>query len=547
MAKQIPTEHLIALYNKMILFAPRSPKRKKIIEDCAHYFDVSASTVRRQLCQHVHSTRSKRIDTNKPRILSKTEMLMYCRLIAALKIRTSNKKDRHLSTPSCIKILEEHGVETDTGFIKAPSGILKKTTINRYLKQWGYDSTSMKVEPAVVRFEAEESNDCWQFDFTPSEMKRLSKKDSQSLFIANVTDDKSGALYSEYIQADGEDALTALKFLFKAMSPKKTTNQNMQGIPKMLYIDNGPFAKRQVFRRAMELLGVEVRTHLPRGKDGRRTTARSKGKVERANRTVKDSFETLLHFHHPETLTQANDWLKNYTHQYNDMRHRSESYSRIDVWRRFLPGDGFREMCTWEKFCQLVREPQKRTVGSDACVSIDGVKFQLTSEMAGCEVTLLFGLLDNELNVEFNGTKEGPFYPNNGPIPLHTFKKHKKSTREKQADEITQLAQALSIPLSVMTGKADSSIVARLTKVQAIKQEQVSIPFHGDYPQLFSNRLEAKQAISTFLGRPLAELSPEHLAYINQAVAETLNKDLVLSKVKQYFSLALCNPKNKGA
>ena len=119
MAKQIPTEHLIALYNKMILFAPRSPKRKKIIEDCAHYFDVSASTVRRQLCQHVHSTRSKRIDTNKPRILSKTEMLMYCRLIAALKIRTSNKKDRHLSTPSCIKILEEHGVETDTGFITA--------------------------------------------------------------------------------------------------------------------------------------------------------------------------------------------------------------------------------------------------------------------------------------------------------------------------------------------------------------------------------------------------------------------------------------------
>jgi hypothetical protein len=36
----------------------------------------------------------------------------------------------------------------------------------------------------------------------------------------------------------------------------------------------------------MESLGVEVITHLPAESDGRRTTARSKGKVERPFRTI---------------------------------------------------------------------------------------------------------------------------------------------------------------------------------------------------------------------------------------------------------------------
>ena len=137
-------------------------------------------------------------------------MLMYCRLIAALKIRTSNKNNRHLSTPKCIEILELHGVETGHGLVKAPLGVLKKSTVNRYITQWGFSHNSMlSVEPVVVRFEAEESNDCWQFDFSPSDLKKLTKNSENKLIIASVTDDKSGVLYSEYIEAMGEDVLTA--------------------------------------------------------------------------------------------------------------------------------------------------------------------------------------------------------------------------------------------------------------------------------------------------------------------------------------------------
>jgi hypothetical protein len=43
----------------------------------------------------------------------------------------------------------------------------------------------------------------------------------------------------------------------------------------------------------MDCLGVQLISHMPAGKDGRRTTARSKGKVERPFRTVKEAHETL--------------------------------------------------------------------------------------------------------------------------------------------------------------------------------------------------------------------------------------------------------------
>ena len=57
----------------------------------------------------------------------------------------------------------------------------------------------------------------------------------------------------------------------------------------------------------MHALGIEWMTHIPAGKDGERVTARSKGKVERPFRTVKEAQETLYHFHKPETEQQANE------------------------------------------------------------------------------------------------------------------------------------------------------------------------------------------------------------------------------------------------
>lgn len=72
------------------------------------------------------------------------------------------------------------------------------------------------------------------------------------------------------------------------MAAKPENDMPFQEIPEAIYMDNGPVARSQVFQNVMACLDVRVMTHIPAGKDGKRVTARSKGKVERPFRTVKD-------------------------------------------------------------------------------------------------------------------------------------------------------------------------------------------------------------------------------------------------------------------
>ena len=119
--------------------------------------------------------------------------------------------------------------------------------------------------------------------------------------LFSVVDDRSGVSYMEYRCVYGEDAESALRFLFHARAPKADPAFPFQGRPKLLYLDNGLVAQSRVFQTVMQGLGVAWQTHGPAGKDGTRVTARAKGKVERPFRTVKEAHETLYHFHKPDT------------------------------------------------------------------------------------------------------------------------------------------------------------------------------------------------------------------------------------------------------
>jgi len=217
--------------------------------------------------------------------------------------------------------------------------------------------------------------------------------------LYSIVDDRSGVAYQEYHCTYGESVEAALQFLFNAMTPKIDPRFPFGGRPIALYMDNGPVAKSHVFHQVMRYLDIAVQTHLPRGHDGRRTTARSKGKVERPFRTVKEVHETLYHFHEPHTEAEANAWLFNYLLRYNDRPHRSEPQSRLEDWVEHLPPEGLREMCSWERFCAFAREPETRKVAIDTRVSVAGVRYEVDPELAGETVTLWFGLYDDQLYV----------------------------------------------------------------------------------------------------------------------------------------------------
>ena len=530
--KQIPAEALLDLRRRLATLPARSPERRVLMQETAQLYGMAEVTLYRVLRVQARPRALRRSDRGEPRVLPKATLERYCEIIAAMKIRTANKQGHHLSTAEALRLLETYGIQTPEGHVQAPPAVLKKTTVNRYLKQWGYDHPTLLRQPPAVRFQAQHSNECWHFDLSPSDLKHVKApvwvqegRGRPLLMLYSVVDDRSGVSYQEYHGVYGEDVEAALRFLFAAMSPKPAEGFPFYGIPQMLYMDNGPIARSRVFHQVMKYLGVEVRTHLPQGKDGRRVTARSKGKVERPFRTVKEMQETLYHFHEPATEDEANAWLIQFLLRYNTMQHRSELHTRFADWLTNLPASGVRAMCSWERFCAFAREPERRQVGVDARIAVEGTQYEVDPDLAGETVTLWWGLFDSELYVEHREKRYGPYRPVGGPIPLHRYRHFKQTQTQQRADRIEALAAALALPRAAL---ADAALALPVTGTPGVP----AMPFVDPDPFhefTYSNVIAAKLAIADELARPLAKLAPEAMAQLDAFLAQTLRKADVLA------------------
>ena len=541
----VPIEALSTLRRRLGALPARHPDRVALLKSTSEMYGVSRATLYRLLRGERRPKDAHRADRGRPRTMPAAEIERWCEIAAAMKVRTTNRQGRHLSTVRILKLLVDYGVDTPDGFVKLEPGRLTASTLNRHLRRLGYDHARMVREPPAVRFQAEQANALWHFDMSPSDLKQLKtppwidpdRQGAPTLMLFSAVDDRSGVAFQQYRCVYGEDAETALRFLFDAMSEKPGQEGGerdpFQGIPSTIYLDNGPVAKSGVFKRVMESLGVEVLPHMPAGSDGRRTTARAKGKVERPFRTVKEAHETLYHFHEPETEAEANRWLARYVQTYNRGDHRSEPHTRIDDWLAHLPADGVRQMCAWERFCAFAREPERRLVAVDCRVTVAGVAYEVDPELAGETVVVWWGLFDQELWVEFGEERFGPFLPVGGPVPLHRYRKHRKSRREVRADQVDALAGKLSLPRAALSGEADVVMVAAKPAVVAtVRPFRDPDPFHE---LAFANPLAARRAIADEVRAPLARLSEDDRAFIDALLTRTLSRPEILAAVRERF------------
>jgi hypothetical protein len=105
------------------------------MQETAALYGLSEPTLYRILQRQTTPHALRRADFGVPRVFPKAELERYIELIAAVKVRTSNRNGRHLSTAGVIRLLERYGIATSEGLIQVPKGALKTPTVNRYLKQ----------------------------------------------------------------------------------------------------------------------------------------------------------------------------------------------------------------------------------------------------------------------------------------------------------------------------------------------------------------------------------------------------------------------------
>ena len=147
-------------------------------------------------------------------------------------------------------------------------------------------------------------------------------------------------------------------------------------------------------------------------------------------------------------------------------------------------------------------------------------------------VTVWWGLFDHELFVEFRERRFGPYRPSGGPIPLHRYRKPRKSATQQRADRIGDLAGKLSVPRAALSGMDDS--LARVADVVPLRRQAFVDP--DPYGQFtYGGRLDALRGISDLLHRPLARLAEDDLAFINALVERTLDKAAIEQAVMERF------------
>ena len=100
--KRPPGEALVDLRRRLSLLSPRDPGRTEIVARAADAYGISIWTLYRALRELNRPKSVRRADHGTSRIAPQPEMETYAEIIAALKIRTANRKGRRAPS-SCLR------------------------------------------------------------------------------------------------------------------------------------------------------------------------------------------------------------------------------------------------------------------------------------------------------------------------------------------------------------------------------------------------------------------------------------------------------------
>lgn len=273
--------------------------------------------------------------------------------------------------------------------ILPPNVKVARATIYRLFRQRGLMNRQEQVEDRR-RFEAELPNDIWQSDCMHGPMVDVEGRQRKTYLFAFIDDMSRLITHAEfYLNERIESYIDALKKGLKK-----------RGLPRKLYVDNGPAFRSHLLRNATASLGIALIHSKPYQPQGR-------GKIERFFRTLRMQFLSscsadinLAKLNHA-----LNQWLD--TH-YHVTVHTSTRQTPLN---RYL------------KHAHLLREAPKdmddyfrsrvqRKVDRDRTVSLGGRLYEAPVHLIGNVVTLLYHEDDSaRVEVFLEGVSHGMLLP----------------------------------------------------------------------------------------------------------------------------------------
>ncbi len=365
----------------------RGEREKLIREKCAQRWDIcgssrtciSRSTLKDWIRKYNKSGR--RLESLYPQRRSDRGVTRAIEESVAFGIIALRKELPEVSLPILMK-------EAKARKIVLPGMKVSYSTLYRFLKAEGLLDKPASAPLDRRRFEAEYPNDLWQSDVMHGPYVTAEGKQRKTYLIAFIDDMSRLVPQGEFYYYERlENFLNALK---KALL--------MRGMPRKLYVDNGPSFRSSHLEHICASLGIvllHAKAYQPEGK----------GKIERWFRTVRGSF---LATHKAATLEELNDKFSRWLSGYNDRRHSITGAAPI---RRFA--ENIECVRPAPKGLEdHFRKSARRTVAKDRTISLQGRLYESPVELIGRQVKLLYHEEDPErVEVFFDGKTYGFLCP----------------------------------------------------------------------------------------------------------------------------------------
>ena len=303
---------------------------------------------------------------------------------SALCLVNLKRQLKEASLPVIVKEAERKGM-------LQPDFKASKATIYRLFERHGLNDKDREPEDRR-RFEAELPNDIWQSDCMHGVKVDVDGKGRKSYLFAFIDDHSRLIPHAEFYLHERLDSY--IDCLMKALGRR--------GLPRKLYVDNGPTFRSHQLSFACASLGIALIHSKPYQPEGR-------GKIERWFKTVRMQF--LCTISDGLTLQELNERLHEWIEkQYHMAVHSSTKETPL---KRYL------------KELHLIREAPKdlrdyfrkratRKVDRDRTVSILGRLYEAPVELIGKSVTLLYHETEPmRIEVFYNNKSYGMLEPLN--------------------------------------------------------------------------------------------------------------------------------------
>jgi putative transposase len=304
------------------------------------------------------------------------------------------------STPTLIDALERAG--------EIAPGALKRSTLDRHLDRHEASRRRLGLlgQKRHVRLHFENPLDFVVADFHAGPYVRTASSEVRRAELSAFIDHAS-----RYVPESRYGLTEDLAHVRRGVRAFCTA----WGLPRRLYVDNGPGYQAERFHFGCAELGIDLCHSKPYVSEGR-------GVIERFNRTVKEAFELEVRMRaEPPTLEELNTfWRAWIEERYHRTAHSETGEPPITRWERLYPGIAARRADP-VLLDELLRVRARRTVhAKTSTVEVGGVPFVVTPSLRRRRVDVLWDPHDlSSVLIYFDGRRierAVPQQPGEAPV-----------------------------------------------------------------------------------------------------------------------------------